>query len=229
MATLAQLLAQHRRILVLDAVSSQVQVGLLREGSSPLWQSSPQEAGAALFAGVDRCLATAQLKLAEVHAFLFCEGPGSLLGARTAAMAIRTWQTLDPRPAYSYRSLILLSHQLASAAPGEAFAVVSDARRDTWNCVSVDVGGSASPLRRLPREEIAGMSGRLYTPAAFRAWAPLPQQATECAYDVAQLLDAAMHVDLFSAAPSPDTFQFAAPEYKKWSAQIHSAESAPPR
>ena len=57
-ATLAQLLAQHQRILVLDAASTRTQVGLLRAGADALWQQQADgkfvEVGAAVGAQIAR-------------------------------------------------------------------------------------------------------------------------------------------------------------------------------
>ena len=45
MSSLRQLLAQHGTLLVLDAASARVQVGLLRADASAAWATSEEEAG----------------------------------------------------------------------------------------------------------------------------------------------------------------------------------------
>src|SRR3954466_7183961 len=107
MSSLTQLLTAHRSVLVLDAASPWMQVGLLQANTPARWQVAEAEAGSALFKGVDAVLKSAGGQLADVDAFVFCEGPGSMLGVRTAAMAIRTWQVLRARPAYAYHSLAI--------------------------------------------------------------------------------------------------------------------------
>lgn len=227
MATLAQLLAAHDCILAVEAAATTVQVGLLRRAQPPIWRSSPDEAGKALFALADEVLRAAGLTLTDVRAFLFDAGPGSMLGVRTVAMALRTWQTLAPRPAYQFQSLTLLAHQLARA--GHTGAVIADARRDTWHAVEFAAPGRIAPLRRVPSAELAAAVMPLWQPTAFRAWSPPPRAAHDCAYDVAALLSAHADADLFAATDSPDAFQHEAPEYKKWSAQVHSAATAHPK
>src|SRR5262245_13128819 len=101
MASLAQLLASHRRILVLDAASARVQVGLLRTREEAVWHVADEEAGKALFAGTSALLDRAGLCLDELDAFVYCEGPGSMLGIRTVAMTLRTWTTIRARPVYA--------------------------------------------------------------------------------------------------------------------------------
>lgn len=229
MATLAQLLASHGCILVLDAASTTVQVGLLRTGAPAVWHTSPDEASKALFACSDACLREVGLKLDDVRAFVFCEGPGSMLGVRTVAMAIRTWQATLSRPAYRYQSLVLLAHELKRTGTPAPFSVIADARRDTWHNVVVTAAGQISPLRRTAAAELAASADTLFQPTAFRAWAPSPRATQDCAYHVAQLFAAHDEETLFTATDAPDAFQYEAPEYKKWSAQVHSAATANPK
>lgn len=225
MPSLTQLLASHGRLLLLDAASSRVHVGLLHSGVPALWHTSAQEAGIGLFAGVDAVLKSSGLGLSDIGAFVFCEGPGSMLGTRSVAMAIRTWQTLSPRPAYRYQSLRLLAHDLHRADPGSSFALIADARRDTWHCVISNAQG-VQPLRRAPSAEIAAMSEGLIMPADFRLWATPPRPATICPYDVAAMVHTHSDADLWTATDVPDAFQHEAPEYKKWSAVGHSSATA---
>ncbi len=227
MATLAQLLAAHGCILAVDAASTTVQVGLLRSGHAPLWRASPDEAGKALFALADETLRAAGLTLADVRAFVFDAGPGSMLGVRTVAMALRTWQALAPRPAYQFQSLALLAHELART--GQTGAVIADARRDTWHLIEFTAPDRITPLRRVPSAELAATATPLWQPTAFRAWSKPPRAAQDCAFDLAALFAAHADADLFTATDTPDAFQHEAPEYKKWSAQVHSAATANPK
>src|SRR6185436_9727594 len=107
MPSLSQLLADHGNLLILDAASTQTQVGLLRPAAPSLWQCTPDEAGRGTFVATQQILAGAELRLDDIGAFIFCEGPGSMLGVRTVAMALRTWVALKPRAVFSYQSLAL--------------------------------------------------------------------------------------------------------------------------
>jgi tRNA threonylcarbamoyladenosine biosynthesis protein TsaB len=149
-----------------------------------------------------------------------------MLGIRTVAMALRTWQVLRPRPAYSYQSLALAARFAWRQRP-RALALLADARRDTWHLQAVAADGSLSPLQRLPAAALP--SGELLTPEHFRAWSPLPRPAAACTYDLAQILTALADEDLFRPTDLPDALQYDAPDYKKWSAQVHSAATAPRR
>lgn len=226
MASLAQLLAQHGCILVLDAASTRIQVGLLRVGQPALWRASTDESGKALFALTDETLRAAGLALGDVRAFAFDAGPGSMLGVRTAAMALRTWQALAPRPTYAFHSLALLAHQLAAAGTPRPFAVISDARRETWHLVMADAQGVTPLPVRAPAADVAAFAGEVFLPTEFRAFSAAPRATRDSAFDVAAALAALPDADLFTSTEAPDAFQHEAPEYKKWTAEVHSAARA---
>lgn len=207
MSSLSQLRASHGPALLLDAASSRIQIGWLPQAGSPTWSSSEEDAGT----GVFRCLDSLGVKIDDVSCFIFCDGPGSILGIRTVAMAIRAWQMLDPRPAFSYNSLQLLAHTLKRAQA----TVIADARRDSWHAYRL---GDA--LRRVPT---AQLSGELVTPSNFRHWSTLPSQVHRVDYSVATLLPIVDDEDLFAPADRPDAFLHEEPSYATWAPQVHRA------
>lgn len=220
MPSLAQLLAAHGSILVFDAVSLRVQVGLLRRDQPALWEHIDDEAGRGLFSGTEAVLAKAGFSLDEVDAFAFCEGPGSMLGTRTVAMALRTWLVLKPRPVFAYQSLAFAAFAEWRRAP-RSFAVIADARRESWHTQAVAADGTLGATARLPTPELP--AGELLMPAGFRVWSRPPAHLGACNYDLSALTVAIADADLFRTVESPDARQHEAPDYKKWSAQPHSA------
>ena len=223
MPSLTQLLVKHDRLLVLDAASTRVQVGLLRADGPAAWRSAGDEAGTALFAGAAAVLKGAKLQIAEIDAFVFCQGPGSMLGTRTVAMALRTWQVLKPRPAYAYQSLAVAARFAWTQTP-RAFAVIADARRDTWHEQTIGADGGLAPLQRVAATDLP--AGELLTPEHFRARAQPPRPASPCNYDLAAIFSVTCGDDLFRPIEAPEAFQHEAPAYKKWSAQVHRAPVA---
>jgi len=208
MQTFRQLIAAHAPLLLLDAASARIQVGIFDAGGLPgRWAAADDEAGVGLFG----CLEKLAVDLEAVRGFAFCEGPGSVLGIRTAAMAIRTWCTLEPRPVFAYGSLALVAQ--AQARPGAA--VIADARRGFWHrCVA---GG--------PWERVAGteLAGTLLMPERFRHWTSLPPAVEIVSYDLALLLPEVADAELFRATDSPDAFLHQEPNYATWTPQIHRA------
>lgn len=193
--------------LVIDAASSQVQVGVLPPTGPATWQGGTDEAGVAVF----QTIAALGVDLATVKTFIFCDGPGSVLGIRTVAMALRTWNVLQPRPIYAYCSLALVAHALGRSE----LSVIADARRETWHHFRI-----GQPLRRIPAGELGG---ELVMPAGFRHWSALPAQVTSTPYDLADLLPRVWDVDLLRPIESPDAFLHEEPGYVTWTPRIHQA------
>jgi tRNA threonylcarbamoyladenosine biosynthesis protein TsaB len=215
MPSLREILAAHAPLLLLDAASTRVQVALFDAQGTARWAVADEEAGVALFRGIE----SLGVDLASVRAFAFCEGPGSILGIRTAAMALRTWNALAPRPVFAFRSLELVAHDLARHPPLENFSVIADARRGAWHCVEVRAG-AVGPLRRVTAAELAGV---LFLPENFRTWATQPAKTKTTSYDLATLLPRVAEVELFRATEAPDAFLHEDPSYLTWTPRIHSA------
>jgi tRNA threonylcarbamoyladenosine biosynthesis protein TsaB len=194
-------------MLFIDAASARVQVGLWHSGGAGAWKSSDAEAGIAVF----RCMEQLAVKPHEVGAFVFCDGPGSILGIRTAAMAVRTWVLLKPRPVFAYASLALVAHALKRPELG----VIADARRDSWH--RYQIGGE---LERVPT---AGLMGELVMPENFRSWSALPAAVGRTPYLVPDLLTLAVNAPIFRPTPEPDAFLHEEPSYVTWTPQIHRA------
>ncbi len=209
MPSLSQILAENAPLLVVDAGSERIHAGLLGPGGEARWASRVEEAGTGIFA----CLDELGVEIDRVRAFAFCEGPGSILGIRTAAAAIRMWCALEPRPVFAYQSLALVAHGLGRTA----LTVVSDARRGLWHRYAI-----GTPLSRVPAAELAG---ELATPAGFRHWEEPPKGTQVVPYDLPGLLadPAVASADLFRATPEPDAFLHQEPAYAKWTPQIHRA------
>jgi tRNA threonylcarbamoyladenosine biosynthesis protein TsaB len=209
MPSLSQILPGNGPLLLLDAASERIQAGLLSAGREPRWASAREEAGTGIFA----CLDALGADVGGVGAFAFCEGPGSILGIRSAAMAIRAWCALRSRPVHAYLSLGLV----AEAEGRDGLEVIADARRGLWHRLR-----RGRALERVPAAELGP---DLATPEGFRHWAPLPPGTASCPYDLAVILGrrSVQEADLFREAPSPDAFLHHEPAYARWTPQIHRA------
>lgn len=207
MPSLRQLLDIHDNLLLLDAASSRIQVGFLSRNQPARWAFSDDEAGRGLFTSVQAL----KLNPMSAGAFVFCEGPGSILGIRTAATAIRTWGVLRPRPVYRYQSLDWVARQLNQSE----VTVIADARREHWHAQKIN-----QPLQRLPAAEL---SGPLVLPERFRHWSPLPDGVRTVPYELVALCEHTDDADVFQATDEPDAFLHSEPDYKTWTPQIHRA------
>jgi tRNA threonylcarbamoyladenosine biosynthesis protein TsaB len=212
MPSLRQLLAAHSPLLILDAASARVQVGWFADTdpTRARWEVADEEAGTGIF----RCIERLGADVNVARAFVFCDGPGSVLGVRTTAMALRTWQVLAPRPAFRFCSLALVAEALSH----EDVTVIADARRDLWHALRR--GGA---LRRVPANEL---TGELVTPDNFRHWSTLPAGVRQVPYSLAELLPRVADADLFHSSAAPDAFLHEEPSYATWTPQIHRAPLA---
>ena len=203
MLNLRQLFDRHASLLCLDACSERVHVGLLRKGAPARWASRAEGAGTGLF----RALEDLGAQPMEVEAYVFCHGPGSILGVRTSAVAIRTWQVGQNRPAYAYTSLAV------AGAAAEGFTVIADARRGLWHALAPGQG-----LTRVPVSELAGV---LAMPEGFKSWAPPPPHLATLPYDPKSVFERLPETPFFSPVGEPDAFLHEEPSYATWTPQVH--------
>lgn len=197
--------------LVIDAASSEIQVGLLEKDqpSAATWQISSEEAGVAVFEGIRQL----GVDVADIATFVFCDGPGSVLGIRTVAMALRTWCVLRPRPVFAYCSLALVAHAVGRDNVG----VIADARRDSWHLYRMGQG-----LRRVSAAELTG-EVELVMPEHFRHWSALPPNVKLVPYSVAELLPKLWDAEVLHESATPDAFLHEEPSYVTWTPAIHRA------
>ncbi|HVT72277.1 MAG TPA: hypothetical protein VHD61_04015 [Lacunisphaera sp.] len=219
-------MAKHQRLLVLDGASRQFQAGLLRENHPSLWELTEADASTAIFDSVGALLLDAGLRVADLGAVLYCEGPGSMLGIRSVAMAIRTWAILAPLAVYSYQSLAVAGQFAWRTGAARPLAVIADARRGSWHCQEIAADGSRAELRRLASDRLPG--GELLMPEHFRCWDRPPRTVAACRYDLAKVLPALADCDCFKKSDRPNALQVEAPDYRRWTAQVHRAETRTP-
>ena len=207
MPSLNDILAAHAPLLVLDAASARIQAGWLAAEGGGRWETSAEEAGIGIF----RCVEALGVNMEGVRSFAFCSGPGSILGIRTVAMALRAWQVMAPRPIYAYGSLALV----AQAQGDQQRNVIADARREFWHLYRLGAGLTRVTTAELPTGTVM--------PDGFRHWKPLPLGTEGVPYNVSDLLARTAACDLFEAMESPDAFLHEEPSYATWTPQLHRA------
>ena len=200
-------LSSHSPVVVLDAASALVQVGVFHADGTHRWQTSTDESGVAVF----QCFSALGLSPAAVGSWVYCEGPGSILGIRTVAMALRTWGVLQSTPIFGYASLELVAEALGR----DDIAVIADARRGLWHHHQRGRG-----LRRLRTEDL---TGEVVMPEHFRHWANLPPNVARVPYLLSDLWPRLWEADLLRRADAPDAFLHEEPSYVTWTPQIHRA------
>jgi tRNA threonylcarbamoyladenosine biosynthesis protein TsaB len=207
-------------VLFLDAASPVVGVGVQANDESPSirWREVRGEAGVDLFRAAEALLRETKLAIADLRSAVFCEGPGSLLGVRLVAMALRTWNALPratPLRVFGYRSLALVAARLIANGEHAPFHVISDARRATWNLLTVAEDQSIGEIQRWPAGETLPETRAVFHPREFPHWQPLPAHAQAVPYPLTALPELARSFPLLRAVDQPDAFLTGLPEYKK--------------
>jgi len=129
--------------LVLDgSARAGVRVGVLSGGRWAGQGVSPDGALEGLFGCVEAALAEAKVPLAEVRSFALCVGPGSVLGIRIAALAVRSWSALAPRPVFVWESLAALARSALAVGEQGPFLVAVESRWKRWHALEVAADGS---------------------------------------------------------------------------------------
>ena len=213
--------------LLIDASSPACAVVALLGEDGASWRAFETSAAPALegiFAAAERV----RPRL-DAAGFLFCEGPGSILGIRVAAAAIRGRLALGARvPVLAFGSLHLAAALLLRANPRERdFTLVAESRMNAWNVLRVRDGAPEPDFREARTPELAAaVAGTVFAFPHHRSAPPL-----ECApLDVPSLLRADPAV--FAETPSllrdrgdaPDAVNTATPAgYAKWTPGRHRA------
>ena len=129
--------------LVLDgSARAGVRVGVLSGGRWTGQGVSPDGALEGLFGCVESALAEAKLSLGDIRSFALCVGPGSVLGIRIAALAVRSWSALEPRPIFVWESLAALARSALVAGEKGPFLVAVESRLKRWHALEVAADGS---------------------------------------------------------------------------------------
>ena len=213
----------HFPILVIDTASTHTHVGLGSTAGSWSWHGSSEESGTALFRGVDSCLQKHQLALGSIRTIIFCEGPGSMLGIRTAAMAIRTWtatKVLTDTAILAYSSLALAASGIRSEIDSEPVAVAIDARRKSWYCLGPNQSESIGETRRVPVDEVGTIAADVHLPGGFPVWNQRPEHWKDCPYEPKWLENPKIRNAILRPVDPPDAFIIDPPVYQRWTPTV---------
>ena len=210
-------------LLFLDASGLSTRVGLWQNSRWLAFREDPAPALAALFASTRAVLAEANLTFPQIGGFLYISGPGSVLGLRLAAMAIRTWQADHPLPTLPVLSCGSLHLAAALALAGGAhppFTVCTDARQGRWHLLEVPAANPSTLNQNPPREadapELAQLPGPLFYLPARKSWQNLPRPSAPLPASLRDHPAVLAIPHLFQSTPAATPFSGPATEYRKW-------------
>ncbi len=211
--------------LFLDASGVKVRVGIWQNSRWLGWRESDAAALEGLFTGVSEVLTEAGLSWEKLVGYLYVEGPGSVLGLRLAAIAIRAWQVDDAarnsgkiRPVWACGSLHLAAALALAGGAQPPFTVFTDARQGLWQILEVKSRNLAALAATPPREinEADLPSGALFHIPARKAWHHPPEKACPLPASLREHPDVLALPHLFHPEETPTPRTGRAQEYKKW-------------
>ncbi len=218
-------------LLLLDASSRTVQVGLWREGRWLAYAGTAETALEGLFSAVNEVLHIGQTPLSGLGGFLFCEGPGSVLGIRLAAMAVSTWRALPgmkTRPVLAYRSTDLAACLVERTAPSPwPFHILTESRMERWAVLTCPAPGQREPLREVTHEEAEALPGAIWHLSQRKAWRAAPTRATSLPYSLEKCPEVFATPALVRPIETPDVFTASPADYRKWEPQRHRSPVHP--
>ncbi len=215
-------------LLVLDTSSRKTWVGLKLAPDQLIAKSEEQDPSKTLFKLIDSLLAEAGITLPDLAAIALCSGPGSMLGARTASMAIRAWKGIGipaARTVYSYNSLQVGALIAAQSLDDNAGWVVTDARRSSWNALRYPLSPNAE-LHLIANEDLEATSEPIVTFHEFPSWTKTSAPLCKLHYDPTPIFESDAYLSILEPCEEASPLTIRSNEYKKWDAKIHSAPEA---
>lgn len=141
--------------LVIDASArAGLRVGIVQGGRWVSQVTSPDGALEATSGCVAEVLKSAGVQLADVQSFAVNIGPGSMLGIRVAALTVRVWSALKPRPIYVWESLVALATVALERGQKAPFVVVAESRLKRWNVLEVNAQKQFSAVAECEAEQV---------------------------------------------------------------------------
>jgi tRNA A37 threonylcarbamoyladenosine modification protein TsaB len=156
--------------LVLDgSARAGVRVGVLSGGRWAGQGISPDGALEGLFGCVETALAEAKISLGDIRSFALCVGPGSVLGIRIAALAVRSWSALEPRPIFVWESLAALARSALAAGEQGPFLVAAESRLKRWHALEVAADGTLGAPFEAEAAELDSAGRRVFASSELAA------------------------------------------------------------
>jgi tRNA threonylcarbamoyladenosine biosynthesis protein TsaB len=208
--------SNNHPLLMLDASSPVIQVGILLDHKWVAFYHSEKEALQSIFQGTDFCLKKTGMDINAVKGFLFCEGPGATLGIRIAAMAIQGWKsmvTLRKVPVYAYSSLKAAAAVLLfNEGGGLPWSIISDCREGLWNFYSIRDGQTV-----ITDDILKDLQGTIFYLRHRKIRYQLPcDNVIDVDYLLKKSPDIFLRSELLRKQDDPTPFTSVSMQYKKW-------------
>lgn len=209
--------------LVLDASCPTTRVALFRDGRLVDQIDSPDNAMQALLAGVSRLISAEKIAMQDIHGFIYCVGPGSILGIRLSVIAIKTWCSVHrvaPENILNYHSLAMAALTVSANSKGEC-AILSEWKKNHWNVLPVKPSGISGEIAIWDNETVLGYPHPLYRLPQRKCWADNVERAIPVEYRLDLLESSENRMRVISPMKNWEIYTPEEKDYVKWSGERH--------
>ncbi|MFP6901280.1 MAG: hypothetical protein VCA36_10075 [Opitutales bacterium] len=166
--------------LLLDASSTHVHVGIPSARGWLSLQRSETPALSFLFEGLRRCLEETRSEIDHLDAIIFCEGPGSTLGLRSALTLAKTLKSqISPTPAFAVYNAL---HAAALLCESPEMPILADYRQGQWY-----LRETSGEIRVIEETEALEIAHQSQTLRQRKSWRELPGRGAQVEYDLSRL------------------------------------------
>ena len=218
----------NKASLVIDSSGNAVFAGLLDADNR--WIAKVERNGSPLeelFSVIEAVLNESGLSLTDINSYIYCMGPGSVLGIRLCAMAIKTWTRLYPKSAqyYKYDSLQLSAHALIHSIPDLKDAViVSDWKKGAWNAVYIR-GGQVGATEVIRDGALIDWENLIYHLPQRKGWQRPPHKVQTLSYDPSILSAIRDAEGLLQVTDRIELYSSGINTFQKWTPTRHRAQN----
>lgn len=169
---------------------------------------------------IDKTLAKEHLTLADISDFIFCEGPGSVLGIRTINVFLQAVGKLLPTsPSIrAYQSLALCAESLRRDGKRTGY-LFAEYKRQSYQ--GIDLAEEKNQIVALTLAELNASSSPSYHLEHRAGWA-LPERCENISYRLSDI-NPALLLSVSQPATLPQVFALDPSSYQKWTPQLHRA------
>ena len=208
---------------LIDASGQSLATGVLSTKNT--WQSYNELNGTALetlFKCIEKTLKNANTELDQIHSFICCVGPGSVLGLRLAVMAVQTWARIHFRktPVYTYNSLDLCARTLQlDQIKLNGSILVSDWKKDAWHAVKL-LNNQEYRLEVIDSDTLKTWDGDILHLPRRKGWQDPPSNCTTIQYEPKRIIEC-FDSGVLHYTESIELFSSTVNNYKKWIPKRH--------
>ena len=218
------------KLLVIDASTPTVFAAIMCDGKALALAESEAESLEGIFDCVAQVCRDSGIAINDCDGFAYCEGPGSILGLRLAAMAVSTWLAMPEnkgKPVYTYKSLELVVASKLAQGQQIPFTVTADYRDGIVieQRVQGNVSADTCPMQLpdpvlLEVDKLADYKGSVWRIPQRKQWKKAqPVGEVIAPYPFAEI--PALAEQILRPVKKPKVWQISETEYAKWKGERH--------